>query len=453
MKTLSSIPTSSWPLVPLVSEVKFLSGGTPTMSEAKYWDGDIPWVSSGEMTQRRIKDTRLHVNEDGAREGSKLVPAKTVLVVVRGMSLAKEFRVAITARDVTFNQDLKALLPSKKLNPEFLFYYLLSQNHPIRDSASESAHGTKKLDTQVLEEWPLPLPPLSTQEAIAAILSAYDDLIENNNRRILLLEKLAEELYREWFVRLRFPGFETVDKIKGVPAGWNLGRFCEIVDYYIGGGWGEDEQSATFSDPAFVIRGTDIPDLQSGSFDACPYRFHTPSNLKSRTLQPHDFVFEVSGGSKDQLLGRNVMITERVTGYLNAPVIAASFCKLIRFRSSLVSPYFMKYFMKLYYDYDLAGIYQVQSTGISNYQFESFLKFQTIILPPTELQQAFEDQVKPLVEMRDDVALSNMALRKTRNLLLPRLISGKLSVENMDIQHLPGVAAEMNAPPIGILHA
>ena len=69
----------------------------------------------------------------------------TVLVVVRGMSLAKEFRVAITARDATFNQDLKALIPSEKLVPEFLFYYLLSQNQPIRDSASESAHGTNKI--------------------------------------------------------------------------------------------------------------------------------------------------------------------------------------------------------------------------------------------------------------------------------------------------------------------
>src|SRR5689334_3391357 len=127
-------PLSTWPIVPLGSEVKFLSGGTPSMAEAKYWNGNIPWVSSGEMTQRKIRDTELRVTEDGANEGSKRIPARTILVVVRGMSLAKEFRVAITARDVTFNQDLKALLPSKKLHPEFLFYYLLSQNHPIRDS-------------------------------------------------------------------------------------------------------------------------------------------------------------------------------------------------------------------------------------------------------------------------------------------------------------------------------
>ena len=96
--------------------------------------------------------------------------------------------------------------------------------------------------------------------------------------------------------------------------------------------------------------------------------------------------------------------------------------------------------MKLYYDCDLVGTYQVQSTGISNYQFESFLKFQTIILPPDELQKQFEDTVKPMIEMRTNIALANIALRNTRDLLLPRLISGKLSVENLDIQFPPGMA-------------
>ena len=286
------------------------------------------------------------------------------------------------------------------------------------------------------------IPEYDQQRQIAAILSAYDELIENNQRRIALLEKMAEEIYREWFVRLRFPGYEKVKFVKGVPEGWQVKQFHEIVEYYIGGGWGEDNQSTTFSEAAFVIRGTDIPDIQVGEFEGCPYRFHKPSNLKSRTLQSGDFVFEVSGGSKDQLLGRNTFITERLLKYFNAPVIAASFCKQIRFRRELVSPYFMKYFMKLYYDYDLVGIYQIQSTGISNYQFESFLKYQTIILPPDELQKKFEDIVKPIIEIRDSISLANIELRRTRDLLLPRLISGKLSVENLDIQFPPSMAEE-----------
>ena len=97
-----------WPLRRLGGCAKFLSGGTPSKARAEFWEGDIPWVSSGEMAQMRIHDTPLRITGEGAEDGSRLVPANTVLAVVRGMSLAKEFRVAITKREVAFNQDLKA---------------------------------------------------------------------------------------------------------------------------------------------------------------------------------------------------------------------------------------------------------------------------------------------------------------------------------------------------------
>ena len=136
----------------------------------------------------------------------------------------------------------------------------------------------------------------------AAILSAYDELIENNNRRIAILEKIAEEIYREWFVRLRFPGHEKVKVVKGVPEGWKVKRFRDILESYIGGGWGNDSKDINFPIPGFVIRGTDIPKFDNGLFDDGVLRYHKASNYKSRKLQENDIIFEVSGGSKDQLL-------------------------------------------------------------------------------------------------------------------------------------------------------
>jgi type I restriction enzyme S subunit len=105
----------------------------------------------------------------------------------------------------------------------------------------------------------------------------------------------------------------------------------------------------------------------------------------------------------------------------------------------------MKYFMKLYYDHGLVGIYQVQSTGISNYQFESFLKYQTIMIPPEKIQLDFEKYVGPLVELRDSLGIANIHLRRSRDRLLPRLISGRLSVENLSIQFPPGMKDEASA--------
>jgi type I restriction enzyme S subunit len=136
------------------------------------------------------------------------------------MSLAKEFRVAITQREVAFNQDLKAFSCEADVDSRFLFYTLLTHQEHIRKLATEASHGTKKLETSVLTDFSISVPLLDLQLRVVYILSSYDDLIENNKRRISLLEESVRLLYREWFVYLRFPGHEHVKVIDGVPEGW-----------------------------------------------------------------------------------------------------------------------------------------------------------------------------------------------------------------------------------------
>src|SRR5262245_31047082 len=186
------------------------------------------------MTETRINDTPLHITAEAAVEGSRLVPPNTVLAVVRGMSLAKEFRVAITKREVAFNQDLKAFACEPDVDPEFLFYALLARRGHIRELATEASHGTKKLETDVLANVSILVPKLSIQHRVVEVVSAYDDLIENNGRRMELLEDSARQLYREWFVRLRFPGREHTRIIDGVPEGWERCRICDFGEVITG---------------------------------------------------------------------------------------------------------------------------------------------------------------------------------------------------------------------------
>ena len=382
------------------------------MAEAKYWNGDIPWVSSGEMTQRKIRNTDLRVTEDGANEGSKRIPARTVLVVVRGMSLAKEFRVAITAREVTFNQDLKALLPSKKLNPEFLFYYLLSQNHPIRDSASESAHGTKKLDTQVLEEWPVPLPSLSIQTKIVAALSAYDDLIENNRRRIALLEKMAEELYREWFVRMRFPGHKQVKKVKGVPDGWKPICLESIVKFTMG-----QSPSSEF----YNENGDGLPFHQGvGTYGERFPRTVTYCSEDGRRAHAGDILFSVRAP-----VGRlNIADQEMIIGR----GLAA-----IRHKKERNS--YLYYLLKVAFaNEDIIG----NGSIFNSVGKDELAKF-PIFEPESFLIEKFDVIASKMDEQIAMLMKASDCLRSSRDALLPRLISGKLSVEHLDIQFPPGM--------------
>jgi type I restriction enzyme S subunit len=194
---LGKIP-EGWGLRPLRECAQFLSGGTPSKANADYWEGDIPWVSSGELTAFRLHRTQLHISQAGAEAGSRMVPPGTILAVVRGMSLAKEFRIGITAREMAFNQDLKAIVSAPDLDSLVLFHALDARRDEIRDRSTEAAHGTKKLDSAVLEQLMIPLPPRSVQEAfkkhVGPIHAQWDCLDKKNHTlrptRDLLLPRL-----------------------------------------------------------------------------------------------------------------------------------------------------------------------------------------------------------------------------------------------------------------------
>jgi restriction endonuclease S subunit len=212
--------------------VTMLSGGTPSKAIKAYWVGDIPWVSCKDMKTERIFDALDHLNKDSVRNGTRLVALGTVLVVVRGMILAKEFPVAIAMREIAFNQDLKALKCAPFLTDRFLFYWLKSMTHEILGLADEAAHGTKRLQTDRLESLEVDIPPRDVQETITSVLSAYDDLIENNTRRIKILEQMAQMIYREWFVNFRFPGHEKVrivdSEIGPIPQRWAVKSLKDV---------------------------------------------------------------------------------------------------------------------------------------------------------------------------------------------------------------------------------
>ena len=185
-RIVNGVP-SDWEARPLGACAKFLSGGTPSKARVDFWEGDIPWVSSGEMTIQRLHDVSLHVTPQAVEAGSRLVPPNTILAVVRGMSLAKEFRVCITTRPTAFNQDLKALITNPGIDPVYLFNSLLNQREQIRDRATEASHGTKKLDTPVLAGVSILVPPQTCQ-------SRFREFVDPMNTQWDNLHQQAEKL-------------------------------------------------------------------------------------------------------------------------------------------------------------------------------------------------------------------------------------------------------------------
>ena len=396
-------------IVPLASEVSFLSGGTPRMSESRFWGGDIPWVSSGEMTESRISFTERRVTEEGARNSTKIVPANTVLVVVRGMSLAKEFRISISEREVTFNQDIKALKPSKKIDPWFLYYYLKSQRHAIRDSATDASHGTKKLETHVLEHWPLPLLDIPTQRAIASILSAYDDLIANNRRRIQLMEQAARLLYKEWFVHLRFPGHEHTKIHNGIPEGWEKKRIDERFETVLGG-------TPARNNPEFW--GGEIPWINSGEVN------------NTRILKPTERITEKGLCKSAATLmpaGTTVLaITGATLGQVSRLEIECSANQSVVGVFDSADP--KNEWLYLFFSHEIKKIINHATGGAQQHINKEVVNATEFLEPSKAVLEVFRQIVRPVFGQIKCLELQKLSLIKARDLLLPRLMNGEVAV-------------------------
>jgi type I restriction enzyme S subunit len=277
--------------------VNFLSGGTPSKKNPEYWDGDIPWVSCKDMKTTYLSDSQDHITEAGAANGTRLVSPGTILIVVRGMILSQHFPVAIAKRKMAFNQDLKALQCAPNVDQKFLFHWLQGKSYEILGIADEAAHGTKRLQTDRLQNFPLHLPPLPLQRKITAILSAYDDLIENNRRRIEILEEMARSLYREWFVNFRFPGHEQVKMVDSelglIPEGWEvkpLSEVCERINY------GYTAKAKAEPIGLNFLRITDIvPHLIN--WDSVPYCEISDKDIQKFRLEEGDIVIARTGAT------------------------------------------------------------------------------------------------------------------------------------------------------------
>jgi type I restriction enzyme S subunit len=188
--SIGEIP-QSWGIKALNEVADLYSGGTPSKSRADWWNGSIPWASTKDLKKPRLLDVTDHVTEEAVREGSRLAPAMSLFIGVRGMILAKEIPICLAEVAMAFNQDVKAAVPREGVNPEFLLYALNSRKAALSPHIGTSAHGTRRISSEIVASLELPIPSDAEQSQIAAILTACD-------RRISALEreqKLLGELF------------------------------------------------------------------------------------------------------------------------------------------------------------------------------------------------------------------------------------------------------------------
>ncbi len=187
----------SWEVVRLSDVCSFQSGGTPSKQRTDYWEGSIPWASPKDMKRPRLTDVADHISQEALDEGSKLAPAGSVLVVVRGMILAKDIPVALTEVPMAINQDMKAIIPGEKLFADFLLYAVSAFKQKLFEKVGRSAHGTMTLMGSEVVNFLIPLPDKETQRQVADAIQTLERKCEIHQRKLDALAALFHTLLHQ----------------------------------------------------------------------------------------------------------------------------------------------------------------------------------------------------------------------------------------------------------------
>ena len=180
------------------------SGGTPPKDNSEYWNGSIPWVSAKDMKRLYLEDTEDHISIAAVDNGARLVPAGTLLMLTRGMTLHKNVPICVLRREMSFNQDVKALLPKAGVKGLFLVFALLANKQRLLNMVDIAGHGTGKLNTYELEAFELAFPQPAEQQRIATCLASLEDVLAAQAGNIDALKQQKQGLLQQLF-----PSLET----------------------------------------------------------------------------------------------------------------------------------------------------------------------------------------------------------------------------------------------------
>ncbi|MBT4360980.1 MAG: restriction endonuclease subunit S, partial [Candidatus Marinimicrobia bacterium] len=325
----------------------------------------------------------------------------------------------------------------EKVDPKYLYYLVTSpvfQNH-FKLSRSGAAQpfislGTLRSRTFRCES------DLTQQVKIASTLSAFDDLIENNTRRIQILEEMAQRIYREWFVHFRYPGHENeklVDsgtKLGMIPEGWNIGTFDDLISFSNGYAFKSKELLKEESDECYrIFKMGQIK--KGGGFDASKTKSYIKKDrcvgLDRYVLKSGDILMSMTDMKASvALLGHTALLNVDDRYILNQRV------GLIRPNNSVSVSYPYLYLLtnsKPFID----DIRSRANSGVQVNLSTSGIKKTNVAIPPQEVNERFDVLSHPKFELIVNLQHENDLLIQTRDLLLPKLISGQIDVSDLDI--------------------
>jgi type I restriction enzyme S subunit len=424
---------SSVDLVPLGSvTVKIGSGATPRGGKEAYQGGGISLIRSMNVYDNWFNRRQLASIDKQQADALRSVEVQSgdVLLNISGASVARCCTVPADVLPARVNQHV-AIIRVDPLRAEgkYVEYLLTSPTGKHQLLALAQGGATREaLTKRTLERLPVRLPPLDAQRRIAGFLGAYDELIENNARRIQILEEMAKAIYREWFVEFRYPGHEDVPLVDSdlgrMPEGWNLVRTSDLID---GGsleiGDGYRAKNIEFGPEGLpFLRVKNLRDaFEFGDVDLLP--LEALSRVGRKRSRVGDAVITMKG-----TVGRFSFVTERTPEFVYSPqlsywrVLDSGPLHALYLRGWMAGP-----------EFERQCAIVKGSTDMADYVNLKDQRQMRIVLPPPRLQEQFASVVEPIFELEMRLRDARENLRATRDLLLPRLISGEIDVSDLDI--------------------
>lgn len=381
-----------------------------------------PFIDIDKVSPTRRSVTNEEVKVYNGQSSSKFCDGDTVFSrITPCLENRKIAKVAIEG-DAAFGSTEFYVFRAKKKKADARFTYYLTSSDAVVLPAINSmtgASGRQRADKRFIQRLKLNLPDLPTQEHIADILSAYDDLIEANNRRIELLEQAAQELYKEWFVRFRFPGYENAKFEDGIPAGWSYVRFgkaIDIIDGDRGVNYPKQEEFYPEGDCLFLNAGNVTS--KGFNFSACSYITKEKDSILRKGKLQHGDVVLTTRGTVGNVAFYNETMTFSEMRINSGMVILRNL--------GVVSPEYI--YTSLHHEY-LQKLMTMYASGSAQPQLPiKDMKRMKIIKPDAKTMERFTEMSADIYNQISLLIMKNQTLAKQRDMLLPRLMSGKLEV-------------------------
>lgn len=424
--------SKGWITTNLGNVANIYSGATPSTTNPSYWGDAVAWITPDDLSKlktRYISRGERSLSKEGYDSiTAPMLPAGSILISSR----APIGYVALAGDEVCTNQGFKSLVLKTGHSPHF-FYYLAKLLKPAFE-AKAGITTFKEISASNMARIKVTIPSNhEQQEKIAKQLSVLDSKIEHNNELIQMLEEQAQLVYDYWFMQFDFPDengkpyrssggkMKWSDELKReIPEGWNIASLSSYLADTSTGDWGKDEPTGNYTRRVYCIRGADIMSVED-----LPVRYILEKN-SHKFLRPNDMVIEVSGGSPVQATGRSTFISAATLNRYDCPVICTNFCQVLRQKDDAYARYFYRMWNR-FYDAGVMFNYEGKTSGIKNLLVGAFCTIKWYF-PPRKIAVQYNELVDALTARLEYIKQVQKALTAQRDFLLPRLMTGEITV-------------------------